>query len=143
MRDDVVTTCVVQPHIYLGTPCTPERTPQSLPSPSRDEIAWQKEKAERKRKSMRIPETPIVVAQAPKSPLHPDVHGKLTIILTTSPVQSNPSTQMIEEVVGDIAHIAALVSCQKIIVRFCCNRVPSNNNFDVVPYCQYLLILKS
>eukprot|EP00041_Stephanoeca_diplocostata_P019544 m.423289 g.423289 ORF g.423289 m.423289 type:complete len:398 (-) comp21332_c0_seq2:1701-2894(-) len=82
----------------------------------RDDLTWQKEKAERRRKSKLIPETPIVVAKAAHTSQHPDVQNRLTIILTTSPVQSNPSTQMIEEVVGDIAHVPSLVSCKKMIV---------------------------
>ena len=51
------------------------------------------------------------VASTPS--LHPD---RLTIVLTTSPIKTHPSTRLIEEVFESIAVLAGLGECRKIIV---------------------------
>ena len=51
------------------------------------------------------------VASTPS--LHPD---RLTIVLTTSPIKTHPSTRLIEEVFESIAVLAGLGDCRKIIV---------------------------
>ena len=40
----------------------------------------------------------------------------LTIIVTTSPVRSNPSTLMLEETFRGFSHVSGLQSCPKIVV---------------------------
>ena len=44
--------------------------------------------------------------------LHPD---RLTIVLTTSPIKTHPSTRLIEEVFESIAVLAGLGDCRKIV----------------------------
>ena len=45
-----------------------------------------------------------------------DVPSMLTIVLTTSPVQSNPSTDLLEGCLGSFAHVPALAGVRRIIV---------------------------
>lgn len=40
----------------------------------------------------------------------------MTIIVTTSPVQSNPSTEMLERVINSFELVPGLSSCRKVIV---------------------------
>ena len=44
------------------------------------------------------------------------VEQLLTVIITTSPTQSNPSTKMLERVVASFANVPLLQACQKVIV---------------------------
>jgi hypothetical protein len=54
----------------------------------------------------------------PPSPCDDDdsVATKLTVIVTTSPVPSNPSTHMLQAVVESMALVPGLTSCRKLIV---------------------------
>jgi hypothetical protein len=45
-----------------------------------------------------------------------DIPSMLTLLLTTSPVQSNPSTELLEGCLGSFAHVPALAGVRRIIV---------------------------
>ena len=47
-----------------------------------------------------------------------DVTSSVTVIITTSPVPSNPSTTMLETVVGSLALVPGLAPCRKLL---CCD----------------------
>jgi hypothetical protein len=56
------------------------------------------------------------VGRAPVSPQSEVVLGRLTVIITTSPVQSNPSTDMFEALMESFDLVPGLTTCNKIIV---------------------------
>eukprot|EP00038_Savillea_parva_P012738 m.206635 g.206635 ORF g.206635 m.206635 type:complete len:446 (+) comp23430_c0_seq1:51-1388(+) len=58
----------------------------------------------------------VEVAASPTTAQTPVTDGRVTVILTTSPVQSNPATDMLEGLLASFQRIPDLVSCTKIIV---------------------------
>lgn len=60
--------------------------------------------------------TAIEVAVASPTTMEEVVKGRLTMIVTTSPVQSNPCTQMIQSLVESFDLVPGLSGCAKIIV---------------------------